>query len=58
MTKREEIRKGIEDYTDRPAALWLYLHSQGVVIRGQSLGFSHPHLVNYFTVEPLIEDAT
>ena len=31
-----------------------YLHSQGVVIRGSSIGASHPHLVNYFTVEPLI----
>ena len=32
------------------------LHSQGVGIRGLSLGVSHPHLVNYFTVEPLIEE--
>jgi len=30
-------------------------HSQGVVIQGQSLGGSHPHLANYYTVEPLIE---
>ena len=28
--------------------------SQGVVIRGNSLGVSHPHLVNYYSVEPLI----
>jgi len=33
MTKQEEIRKGIEKYTDSPAALWSYLHSQGVVIK-------------------------
>lgn len=33
MTKQEEIRKGIEKYTEAPAALWAYLHSQGVVIK-------------------------
>ena len=33
MTKREEIRKGIENYTDNPAALWAYLHSKDVVIK-------------------------
>lgn len=26
----------------------------GLVIRGQSLGASHPHLADYYTVEPLI----
>ncbi|KKM94098.1 hypothetical protein LCGC14_1201740 [marine sediment metagenome] len=31
------------------------LHSQGVVIRGQSLGGSHPHLAAYYTVESLIK---
>jgi len=30
MTKREEVRKGIEEYTEWPAALWAYLHSQGL----------------------------
>jgi len=30
---REEIRKGIEAYTDRPAELWAYLHENGMVIR-------------------------
>ena len=29
----EEIRKGIEQYTDYPAALWVYLHENGLVIK-------------------------
>jgi len=33
-----------------------HLHSQDVVIRGNSLGGTHPHLANYFTVLPLIEE--
>jgi len=33
-----------------------YLRSQGVVIKGQCLGVSHPHLAAYYTVEPLIEE--
>lgn len=33
-----------------------YLQSQGVVIQGQSLGGSHPHLANYYTVESLIKE--
>ncbi len=37
-----------------PKLITNYLHSQGVVIRGESLGFSHPHLSAYFTTEPLI----
>ena len=36
--------------------LFSYLHSQGVVIKGQSLGGSHPHLASYFTVESLIKE--
>ena len=32
MNKQEIIRKGIEAYTDYPAALLQYLHQQGVVI--------------------------
>ena len=32
-----------------------YLASEGVVIQGMSLGTSHPHLANYYTVVPLIE---
>ena len=35
-----------------------YLHTQGVVIKGYSLGASHPHFADYFTVEPLIKDET
>lgn len=31
-----------------------YLHSQGVVIKGQGLGA--PHLASYFAVEPLIKE--
>jgi len=31
-----------------------YLDSRGVVLKGSILGASHPHLVNYYTVEPLI----
>lgn len=33
-----------------------YLYSQGVVIRGESLGASHPHLSAYYTIESLIEE--
>jgi len=33
MTKQEKIRKGIEEYTDYPAALWAYLHENGLVIK-------------------------
>jgi len=33
-----------------------YLHSQGVVIRGETLGASHPHLSAYYTIEPLIKE--
>ena len=33
MTRREEIRKGIEQYTNYPAALWAYLHENGVVLK-------------------------
>jgi len=33
-----------------------YLHSQGVVVKGDSLGVSHPHLSAYYTVEPLIKE--
>ena len=29
-------------------------HSQGIVIRGETLGFSHPHFAEYYTVKPLI----
>lgn len=32
------------------------LTSLGVVIKGQSLGASHPHLASYFTVESLIKE--
>ena len=31
------------------------LDGMGVVIRGGSLGGSHPHLANYFTVESIIK---
>uniref|UniRef100_A0A6M3K515 Uncharacterized protein n=1 Tax=viral metagenome TaxID=1070528 RepID=A0A6M3K515_9ZZZZ len=31
------------------------MDSQGVVIIGNSLGASHPHLGSYYTIEPLIK---
>ena len=70
MTKQEEIREGIyriiikHDYSPLEQFDWErdlvkqiveYLRSQSVVIKGESLGFSHPHLASYFTVEPLIK---
>jgi len=30
---RDIIRKGIEQYTDHPAALWAYLHDSGMVLK-------------------------
>jgi len=33
-----------------------YLHDNDVVIKGESLGVSHPHLANYFTFKPLIKE--
>jgi len=33
MPTREQIRKGIEQYTNYPAALWAYLHENGLVIK-------------------------
>ncbi len=33
-----------------------HLASKGIVIKGSSLGASHPHLSDYFTVESLIGD--
>ena len=69
MTKQEEIRDGIVNWflernpnQTRSWAEWetkmLFIKqdSQGVVIRSNSLGASHPHLVNYFTIEPLIKE--
>jgi len=68
MGKQEEIREGIADRLYSflgcnngeaeycATQLIKYLHSQGVVIRGESLGAEHPPLSNYYTVEPLIED--
>ena len=69
MTKKEEIRGYVIEFDKRESITqWLgvylgdeksrgvigYLHSQGVVIKGQSLGGSHPHLADYYTMEPLI----
>ena len=63
-TKQEEIREGlmsvvgfggqygVDVFTDE---ILNYLDSKDCVIRGNSLGGSHPHLANYFEVEPLVE---
>ena len=72
MSKQKEIREGIyrllieqdcENEFQRfdwerkmPAKILDYLHSQGVVIKGCSLGGSHPHLADYYTIESLIEE--
>ncbi len=71
MTKQEEIREGfaahllsymIPHYKNNPELvkliideLFAFFHSQDVVIRGESLGASHPHLADYLTVENLVE---
>ena len=39
MASREEIRKGIEKYTKNPAALWKYLHENGIVIKVEDDSF-------------------
>ena len=66
MTKQEGIREGMARRlplkgTGQPDfvladILIEYQHSRDVVIKGDSLGGSHPHLANYYTVEPLIKD--
>ena len=43
-----------EHYRWMADELLTYLHSQDVVIKGQSLGSSHPHLADYYTVEDLV----
>ncbi len=65
MAKQEEIKNGligilaISNISVEAKLNFVlgFLHENQVVIKGQSLGFSHPHLVNYFTVEPLIEES-
>ncbi len=69
MTNRAEIQAGMTDYIrlvgNKPEVytpemcsedLMEYLHSQDVVIKGNSLGGSHPHLANYYSVEPLVDE--
>jgi len=49
--------RNIEDFiTECVSTIQDYLHSKGLGFRGNSLGVSHPHLRNYFTFEPLIEE--
>jgi len=48
--------RGLEAQEKCLDGILTYLHSQNVVIRGNSLGFSHPHLAAYFTVYPLVKD--
>ena len=68
MTNQEEIRAGLDEIlivhnsetgsTDNDRTIdriFSYLHSQGVVSKGESLGGSHPHLANYFAVEDLFD---
>ncbi len=42
----------IEDYK----CLMENLTEIGVVLKGESLGASHPHLADYYTVESLVEE--
>jgi len=44
-----------EEYTERPAALWEYLHSQGVVIKKKGVLAISTKKGWYYMVEPLIE---
>ena len=53
--KRKEIRKGIEQYTDYPAALWAYLHSAGCVLAVWKYTRKDGKCI--VAVESLIEDA-
>lgn len=63
MNKQTEIRNGMRKIIDfcgnEPdvcvGELEMYLDKIGVVIKGYNLP-SHPHLANYYTVEPLIEE--
>jgi len=60
LTKQEEVDRILIKYTGRTGAhldkVKHELSQVGVVIKGQSIGGSHPHLANYYTVEPLIEE--
>jgi len=68
MTRQDEIREGailaLMDHKgfDRAPTetiigfVFSYLHEQGAVIKGQSIGASHPHLAAYWTWEPLIDE--
>lgn len=42
------------DIDEALEAVFSYLHSQDVGIKGQCLGASHPHLSAYYTIDPLI----
>ncbi len=66
MTKQEKIMLEmgniLRPHVKSKCSMWAlvrslveYQHSQGVVVKGNSLGVSHPHLANYYLVEPLIE---
>ena len=63
ITKDQLWREGIRDEQRLAIGAALIVdgifsrqHSQGVVIKGHSLGGSHPHLASYYSVEPLIDD--
>ena len=47
-----------EDFPAAPfhVELLRLLDEEGVVIKGNSLGGSHPHLASYFTVENLVDE--
>jgi len=45
-----------DEYRADAGRLINYLHSQGVGLRGKSLGATHPHLANYYTIEPLVKE--
>ena len=44
-----------EFYRQLAGEITVFEDSQDVVIRGNGLGGTHPHLANYYTVLPLIE---
>jgi len=56
----ESVHRDFPGYCDSTEGAYRCLLKRlgelGVVIKGESLAFSHPHLEAYFTVEPLIKE--
>jgi len=60
VTRQEKIREGLERFYEAgnltPVNVLFFLERRGVVLKGKSLGSSHPHLAAYYTIESLVEE--